>query len=69
MRPSLPPGTPIDSARYRDWTNRFGAYRDGVTNLTIDSWLNQFRRDKDLGAVARRRQRARRQLALRGDVE
>jgi hypothetical protein len=50
VRPSNPPGTPIDAARYRDWTNRFGAYRDGVTNLTIDAWLDQFKRDRDLGA-------------------
>ena len=35
MRPSSPPGTAIDVNRYRDWTNRFGAYRDGVTNLIV----------------------------------
>jgi hypothetical protein len=44
-------GTPIDARRYRRWTNRFGAYRDPVTNVTIEGWINQFEhRDRDLAA-------------------
>jgi hypothetical protein len=44
-------GTPIDARRYRRWTNRFGAYRDPVTNVTIEGWINQFDEgDKDLAA-------------------
>jgi hypothetical protein len=44
-------GTPIDARRYRRWTNRFGAYRDPVTNVTIERWIGQFDdSDKDLAA-------------------
>jgi len=44
-------GTPINARRYRRWTNRFGAYRDPVTNVTIEGWIDQFDDgDKDLAA-------------------
>jgi hypothetical protein len=45
------PGSPRNAKRYRQWTARFGAYRDAVTNSTIDSWLEQFdEADQDLAA-------------------
>ena len=51
MRSPSQRGTPIDARRYRRWTNRFGAYRDPVTNVTIEGWIGQFDdRDKDLAA-------------------
>ena len=51
MRAPSQRGTPIDARRYRRWTNRFGAYRDPVTNVTIEGWINQFDDgDKDLAA-------------------
>lgn len=51
MRTPRPRGTAIDARRYRTWINRFGSYRDGVTNSTIDSWFEQFKlNDKDLAA-------------------
>jgi hypothetical protein len=49
-RPSAP-GTPIDAKRYKRWIDRFGSYREGIINVTIDSWLKQFAsRDRDLAA-------------------
>jgi hypothetical protein len=49
-RPSAP-GTAIDAKRYRRWISRFGSYREGIINVTIESWLQQFEdRDKDLAA-------------------
>lgn len=49
-RPSAP-GTPIDAKRYKRWTDRFGSYREGVINVTIESWLDQFANlDRDLAA-------------------
>lgn len=49
-RPSAP-GTVIDDRRYKRWTDRFGSYRDGVINVTIQSWLNQFdAKDQDMAA-------------------
>lgn len=51
MRPPSAPGRPIDARRFRQWIDRFGSYRDGVTNLSIQSWLDQFEaRDRDLAA-------------------
>lgn len=51
MKSPLQPGTAIDSKRYKRWISRFGSYRAEVTNVTIESWLNQFKKaDKDLGA-------------------
>lgn len=51
MRRPSAPGTAIDARRYRHWTDRFGSYREGIINVTIESWLNQFSdRDKDLAA-------------------
>jgi hypothetical protein len=51
VRRPLAPGSAIDARRYRRWTNRFGSYRAGITNGTIDSWLEQFAEDdRDLGA-------------------
>jgi hypothetical protein len=44
------PGTPIDAKRYKRWISRFGSYRSEITNITIQSWLKQFKKDKDLGA-------------------
>jgi hypothetical protein len=49
-RPSAP-GTPIDAKRYKRWIDRFGSYREGIINVTIESWLNQFDTgDQDLAA-------------------
>ena len=50
MKRPLDPGTPIDAKRYKRWISRFGSYRAEVTNITIQSWLKQFKKDKDLGA-------------------
>ncbi len=51
MRRPSAPGTPIDAKRYRRWISRFGSYREGIINVTIESWLRQFEdRDKDLAA-------------------
>jgi hypothetical protein len=51
MRRPSAPGTAIDARRYRRWIDRFGSYREGIINVTIESWLNQFaNRDKDLAA-------------------
>lgn len=51
MNRPFPPGTPVDAKRYRRWVDRFGSYRGGVTNITIESWLAQFQQaDHDLGA-------------------
>jgi hypothetical protein len=46
----LAPGTPIDAKRYKRWTSRFGSYRAEITTITIQSWLKQFKKDRDLGA-------------------
>lgn len=51
MKAPSPRGTSIDVRRYRRWTQRFGSYRDPITNVTIESWLDQFENgDKDLAA-------------------
>ncbi len=50
MRRPFAPGTPVDAKRYKRWVARFGSYRDGITNLSIQSWLKQFKKDKDLAA-------------------
>jgi hypothetical protein len=51
MRRPSAPGSPIDANRYRRWVSRFGSYRDGIINITIASWLEQFEeRDRDLAA-------------------
>ena len=51
MRRPSPPGTAIDARRYRRWIERFGSYREGIINVTIESWLDQFaKRDRDLAA-------------------
>jgi hypothetical protein len=51
VRTPRPRGTPIDGRRYRRWVDRFGSYKDGVTNTTIDNWFEQFEvNDKDLAA-------------------
>ena len=51
MRAPLPRGSAIDARRYQRWTNRFGAYRAGIINVTIESWLNQFEvADRDVAA-------------------
>jgi hypothetical protein len=51
MRRPFAPGSPIDAKRYKRWISRFGAYRAGITNITIESWLAQFEEeDRDLAA-------------------
>jgi hypothetical protein len=51
MRRPFPPGTAVDVNRYRRWTSRFGSYREGITNVTIESWLENFEEeDHDLAA-------------------
>jgi hypothetical protein len=45
------PDTPIDAKRYKRWTSRFGSYREGITNVTIEGWLENFEdEDHDLAA-------------------
>jgi hypothetical protein len=47
----LAPGTPIDANRYKRWISRFGSYRAGIINVTIQSWLENFEdEDQDLAA-------------------
>ncbi|ABF40098.1 hypothetical protein Acid345_1095 [Candidatus Koribacter versatilis Ellin345] len=51
MRSPLPRGVKIDAKRYKRWVDRFGAYRSGIVNITIDGWLQQFSGgDRDLAA-------------------
>ena len=51
MRRPAAPGTAIDARRYKRWIQRFGAYRDAINNVSIESWLNQFQKgDRDLAA-------------------
>lgn len=51
MKRPLAPGAPIDAKRYKRWTDRFGSYRAGIINVTIQSWLNQFdASDQDVAA-------------------
>jgi hypothetical protein len=51
VRRPFAPGTPIDAKRYKRWIARFGAYREGVINVTINSWLENFEdEDQDLAA-------------------
>lgn len=51
MRQPLKAGSPVNSRRYKNWIARFGAYRAGITQATIDNWLDQFKdSDKDLAA-------------------
>jgi hypothetical protein len=51
VKGTFPPGTAIDAKRYKRWINRFGSYRAGIINVTIESWLNQFdASDQDLAA-------------------
>lgn len=51
MKRPLAPGTAIDAKRYKRWTTRFGSYREGITNLTIEGWLENFEdEDHDLAA-------------------
>ena len=49
MKRPLAPGTAIDAKRYKRWISRFGSYRAGIINVTIESWLGQFDEpDQDL---------------------
>jgi hypothetical protein len=51
MRRPSAPGTAIDAKRYKRWVSRFASYREGVINITIESWLRQFEdNDQDLAA-------------------
>jgi hypothetical protein len=44
-------GAPIDARRYRRWISRFGSYRSGIIDVTVQSWLEQFDAgDQDLAA-------------------
>jgi hypothetical protein len=51
VKKPLAPGTAIDAKRYQRWVSRFGSYRAGIINVTIESWLQQFEQaDQDLAA-------------------
>jgi hypothetical protein len=51
MKRPLAAGTPIDAKRYKRWISRFGSYRAGIINVTIQSWLENFEdEDQDLAA-------------------
>lgn len=51
MRKPLAVNTPIDSRRFKKWTDMFGSYRSSVTKCTCESWLDQFDApDRDLAA-------------------
>jgi hypothetical protein len=51
VRQPLAPGSVIDAKRYKRWVSRFGSYREGITNVIIESWLSQFEGDdRDLAA-------------------
>ncbi len=51
MKRPFAPDTPIDAKRYKRWTSRFGSYREDITNITIESWLENFEdEDHDLAA-------------------
>jgi hypothetical protein len=51
MKRPFDPGAPVDAKRYRRWISRFGSYRAGILNLTIETWLDQFEgEDQDLAA-------------------
>lgn len=51
MKQPSAPGTAIDAKRYKRWISRFGSYRDGIINVSIESWLNQFaKKDRDVAA-------------------
>jgi hypothetical protein len=51
MKKPLAPGTAINAKRYKRWIERFGSYREGIINVTIQSWLEQFQLpDRDLAA-------------------
>src|ERR1019366_800334 len=51
MKRACAPGTAIDARRYKKWISRFGSYREGIINVTIESWLGQFDDgDPDLAA-------------------
>jgi len=51
VKAPLPPGSAINAKRYRRWIERFGSYRAGIINITIESWLAQFETaDRDLAA-------------------
>jgi hypothetical protein len=45
------PGTALDAKRFKRWIDRFGSYRAGIINVTIQGWLHQFdKKDRDLAA-------------------
>jgi hypothetical protein len=51
VRTPSPRGTAIDARRFQHWIHRFGSYRAGIINVTIQSWLDQFQTaDRDLAA-------------------
>jgi hypothetical protein len=41
----------VDAKRFKRWIDRFGSYRAGIINVTIQGWLHQFdKKDRDLAA-------------------
>jgi hypothetical protein len=51
VRRPFAPGTAIDAKRCKRWISHFGSYRGEITNVTIESWLEQFAdTDQDLAA-------------------
>jgi len=51
MKSPLPSGSAIDGARMTYWLNAFGGYREGLSQGSIDRWIDQFdKKDKDIAA-------------------
>ena len=51
MKRPFAPGTALDAKRFKRWIDRFGSYRAGIINVTIQGWLHQFdKKDRDLAA-------------------
>lgn len=51
MKRPFAPGTAVDAKRFKRWIDRFGSYRAGIINVTIQGWLHQFdKKDRDLAA-------------------
>ena len=51
MRSPHPRGTVIDNHRFDEWLAQFAGYSNPLTRLTLELWLEQFRRgDRDMAA-------------------
>jgi hypothetical protein len=51
MKQPMKRGEPISPARFKRWVDDFGSYRHQVTDLKIQSWLEQFQSEhKDVAA-------------------